>query len=372
MRSAPFRASRQAKRLAILACGIVLVAPAQKKKDVTQTLQLPRDLPSTVEGDPRRFTFYVTPLTGKGLLTKQVHEALTALSHEAGGATILKIRAFAAGSGDVRRVRDLVSEFYSDRRQPLPTLSLVQSGGLPMEGAQVVLEATAAGKKDVNPNGLVLIAAQTVTSPDPLDPVAPLAAKSIDAMKTALRAAGSEAADVVKVTCFLSSLTGLDDTRKLVASEFHAVAANFVQTQRSTGRALAACEGTARLRRDAGGSVVFLNPEGLPKEAGQSQVALVGAHSVVLSASQVSFGMELKDARLALERLQKLLEPAGASAKQAVFASYFVLGTGIADQIRRVRGDFFSTDRPPAVSLVLMEGLPSLDAGFAVDVVAAK
>ena len=105
-----------------------------------------------------------------------MRDALKALSHETGGNTVLRIRAFVAGSGDPRRVRDLVSETFTDRKQPLPALSLIQAGGLPLEGAQVVLEAIAAGRKDVNPNGLVFVPAPVVTSENPLDPVAPLAA----------------------------------------------------------------------------------------------------------------------------------------------------------------------------------------------------
>src|SRR5258708_4816071 len=126
--------------LAIFACGILLTAGAaaqKKKKEVTQTLQLPKDLPNTTTGDTRRLTFHVSPLSAKGLLSAQVRDALRALLHETGGSTVLRIRAFVAGSGDQRRVRDLVSEAFTDRKQPLPTLSLVQSGGLPMEGAQV-------------------------------------------------------------------------------------------------------------------------------------------------------------------------------------------------------------------------------------------
>ena len=38
------------------------------------------------------------------------------------------------------------SEVFTERRQPLPALSLIQSGGLPLEGAQVVLEAIAREK----------------------------------------------------------------------------------------------------------------------------------------------------------------------------------------------------------------------------------
>lgn len=134
----------------------VSAAPAQKKnkEEQTQVLQVPRELPFAVTGDPRRFTFHVTPLSAKGLLSQQIRDALKALDRGTGSDTILKIRAFTAGSGDLRRVRDLVSEIFTERKQPLPALSLVQSGGLPLEGAQVVLESISTTKKEVNPNGL--------------------------------------------------------------------------------------------------------------------------------------------------------------------------------------------------------------------------
>ena len=41
----------------------------------------------------------------------------------------------------------------------------------------------------------------------------------------------------------------------------------------------------------------------------------------------------------------------------------------LADKVRKLRSGFFAS---PASSLVLVEGLPSMDAGFAVDVVAVK
>ena len=91
--------ARKGLELLALACGLTLLAFPQKK-DETQILQLPRELPSVVEADPRRLTFLVTPLSAKGLLSKQVRDALSALSREAKGDQILKIRAFVAGSGD--------------------------------------------------------------------------------------------------------------------------------------------------------------------------------------------------------------------------------------------------------------------------------
>src|SRR6202163_3031224 len=124
--------------LAAPACGLVLTAwPAEQKKkkkeELTQTLQLPKELPGAVMGETRRLTFHVTPLSAKGLLSAQVREALKALLRESGGNQVLKIRAFVAGSGDLRRVRDLVSEVFADHKQPLPVLSLIRAGGLPLE-----------------------------------------------------------------------------------------------------------------------------------------------------------------------------------------------------------------------------------------------
>ena len=45
----------------------------------------------------------------------------------------------------------------------LPSVSVVQGGDCP-HGAQVVLEAVSAGKKEVNPGGLIFIEAQPFTA----------------------------------------------------------------------------------------------------------------------------------------------------------------------------------------------------------------
>lgn len=361
--------------LVAVACGLAIAAgPAEQKKkkkeEETQTLQLPKELPNAVVGDTRRLTFHVTPLSSKGLLSQQIRDALKALGHETGSSPVLKIRAFVAGSGDLRRVRDLVSEVFTDRRQPLPALSLIRSGGLPLEGAQVVLEAIAAGKKEINPHGLAFLSAQAAVSENPLDPVAPLAAQSLAGLRQAGKAAGSEPADVLRVTCFLSSLDNLAATRKLVEAEYPRASLDYVQTQRVPFRALAACEAVARLRSNPGARLRLMNAG--TGEPGESQIALVGAPRVLLTGAQVSFGFEEQDARLAFGRLQKVLEQGGASARDVAVANYYPLSHGIADQVRKVRSGFFDAAHPPAGALLVFEGLPSMDAGFAVDVVAVK
>jgi enamine deaminase RidA (YjgF/YER057c/UK114 family) len=362
-----------------LVVAVAAAAASEKKKskkdkeEQTQVLQLPKDLPGTVTGNTRRLAFHVTPLSPRGLLSPQIREALKSLSHQCGGETVLKIRAFVAGSGDVRRVRDLVSEYFTDHKQPLPTLTLIRAGGLPMEGAQVVMEAIASARKDVNPHGLAFIAAQSATAPDPLAPVAPLAANSLAGLKEAVRAAGAAPEDVLRVTCFLSSLDRLDATRTLAAATYPKAVLDFVQTQRAPNHALAACEGVARLAADpAGGPVRMLNPDGRDPLTGDSQIALVNAPEVVLSGAQASFGYQERDARLAFERLQKELQQAGSSTQKVVFAHVYPLAQAIGEQVRRISPEFFDRAHPPAGSMVVFEGLPSMDAGFAVDVVAVK
>jgi enamine deaminase RidA (YjgF/YER057c/UK114 family) len=360
------RMNRKRWALAALACGLVFHAgwaSQKKKKEVTQTLQLPKDLPSTVIGEPRRLAFHVTPLSAKGLLSAQVRDALKALARETGGNTVLRIRAFVAGSGDLRRVRDLVSETFTDRKQPLPVLTLVQSGGLPLEGAQVVLEAVSAAKKDVNPEGLIVLPAPIATSENPLDPVLPLATKSLSDLKANLHAAGAEPADVLRVTCFLSSLDNLAATRKLVDADYPRAALNFVQTQRAPVRAVAACEAVARLDRDPGQRLRFVPSESEPK------AVLIAAPRVVLTGAQVSYGYQEADSRLAFERLQKSLEAAGVSKSDTAFTQYYALADPLAAQIRQLGPTFFG---PTASSILLFEGLPSMQAGFAADVIAVK
>ena len=196
---------------------VLLAGPQRKKKEEqTQTLQLPKELPGAVVGETRRLTFHVTPLSAKGLLSQQIRDALKAVAHEAGNETVLHIRAFAAGSGDLRRVRDLVSEFFTEHHQPLPSLSLIQSGGLPLEGAQVVFEFTASGRKEVHPFGLVFLSPQPAYADNPLDPIPPLTTKALDRAAADLKASGSEPADVVRVSCFFSSLENLAASRQQV------------------------------------------------------------------------------------------------------------------------------------------------------------
>jgi enamine deaminase RidA (YjgF/YER057c/UK114 family) len=347
----------------------------KKKSDeeaTTQVLQLPKDPPSAVTVETARISFSVSPLSARGLLSQQVRDALKALSHSAGSSSVVKLRAFVAGSGDMRRVQAIVSETFTDRHQPLPALSVVQVGGLPIEGAQVVLEATLAGKKDLNPNGLVFIAGQQASSPKPLEPVAPLVEKALAGLRVALRGAGSQPEDVLRGTCFLSSLDGFGKVRDLVESEYRGAAWDFVQIQRAPFNSVAECELVARARVKIGKPLELVNPDGLPKSPHYSQIALVGAPRVAITGTQVAFGSQDADVRLAFGRLERELAAVGSSIKDVAWSSIYPLSGSIADEVRKIRFEFYDPARPPASTLLPFEGLPSMDASFAVDAVAVS
>jgi hypothetical protein len=54
------------------------------------------------------------------------------------------------------------------------------------------------------------------------------------------------------------------------------------------------------------------------------------------------------------------------------FTSLYPLSSRISEQLRKIRGEFYNGARPPAGTILPFQGLPSMDAGFAVDVVAVK
>jgi enamine deaminase RidA (YjgF/YER057c/UK114 family) len=344
---------------------IPVVAPENKQKkkkdvDATQTLPPAKELPSSVTADTDRLAFGVSPLIGKGLLSQQTKEALKALLRTNHG-TIVKLRAFVAGSGDLRRVGELVGEAFTEKHMPLPVLSVVQVGALPMEGAQVVLESVEVDKKVVNPQGVAFLAGQNAAS----------VAQSLARLKIALRGGGMESEDVLRVTCFVSSLEEQRDTHQLMTAAFPGAVLNYVQMQREPVMPAAECEAVARLRASITGRVSFLNPADLDKSPNYSQLALVKSPKLVITGTQLAFGSQEGDIKLAFDRLQRVLSSSNARFDQVVMSHTYVTSTAIIPRVRTVRAGYYNNTTPPASTLLPFEGLPSLDASFGVDVIAA-
>jgi len=302
--------------------------PKKEKEPETQTLPLPPEPPAAVIAETEKLAFHVSPLSTKGLLTEQVHDALKALDRANGGATFVKLRAFVAGTGDMRRVATIVAEELSGKKMPLPAVTTVQVGALPVEGAQVVIESISAGKKTVNPNGLAFFSAQHV-------PELTAAAKARDAV-------------TVQVTCFVGDLTQVASARAAVASAFPGAAANFVQLTRLAVEPGISCEGVGRL----------LQP-------GRSPARLV------FTGAQLAFGEKEQDLRLAYNRLGRALGSMKAAYGDALVMSVYSLNRSIADKAVALAPEFLGHSVRPAGSTEIVEGLPSLDATVAIEVVAA-
>ncbi len=342
--------------ITLFTCSLLCFAKKKKtEEELTQVLALPKDPPSAVVADVPRLVFHVSPLSGKGLLSQQTRDALKSLLQQTKGAQIVKLRAFVAGSGDLRRVQTIVSEVLTEKKMNLPALSVVQVGGLPLAGAQVVLESIATDRRVRNEHGLGIVSGQPSTMKDVLGPLKKMTEK-----------AGLSASSVRRVTCFLSDLDNVATLRGQAQAAFPTAALDFVQLQRSTLEDFAECEAVAALSTAPSKAVSFFEPE-----AGKySQVAMIGPGKVALTGTQVGYRFQDEDVRLAFGRLGKALESVGGSFKNVAMTHVYPLNRGTADRIRKIRFEFCDPAMPPASTLLLFEGLPGLDAAFAIDVIA--
>lgn len=344
--------------------------PKKSEIEVTQTLELAPDPPASVTVETAKLEFLVSPLSSKGLLSQQVKDGLKFLRSKAGSRPIVKIRAFVAGTGDQRRVPAIVSEVFDDKKQPLPAVSTIQVGLLPMEGAQILMEAVILAKKPVNPNGVAFLSGMGGVGTESPEKTLPMLEKAIADLTRATRAAGSEPADVTRVTCLLSGLEQIGEVQRKMAAAFPSAVLTAVQAQRLHDRALAECEAVVRLRTKPAADLVMLNPPEMNPSPMYSKGALIGAEKIILTGTQLAFNEEDKDVHLAFQRMAKVLEAAHSSMKRVAFSSLYCLTNPVTAKIRAVRFDYYDKARPPASTLLLYEGLPSIDASFAIELVA--
>jgi enamine deaminase RidA (YjgF/YER057c/UK114 family) len=339
--------------LCLLLAGVLFAQKHKGKKEdeepPPQALAVIPDPPEAVVTDSGRLSFQVSPLSAKGLLSQQVHDALKALIRLNHGAAIVKLRAFVAGSGDLRRIKDIVAEDFSEKKLALPAVSTIQAGALPLTGAQVVIEAASSEKKIVNPNGVAFISAGESTNP----------ADAVAQLQSSANGVGVKAPDVLRVTCFLSSLDDEQSTRSAIAAVFPSAAANFVQMQRLGLEPKVLCEAVARLAAAPSAPLVLGNG-----------TALVNTPKLVLTATQLVFRDQDSDFRLAYQRLVKTMAPLGATAKDVFWSGTYALTRPNAAQLDSIQWEFLDRAHPPAHTALQIEGLPSTDATAAVEFMA--
>lgn len=335
----------------LLACGLWAQKRKNKKDEEPPTQVLPPlpEPPEAVVAETGRLSFQVSPLSAKGLLSQQVRDALKALMRDNHGVPIVKLRAFVAGSGDLRRVQTIVTEELTDRKQALPAVSTIQVGALPMVGAQVVLESVSVEKKAVNPGGLVFFSASDAAD----------ATTAVAQLQKAVSAASVKPVNILRVTCFLSSLDGGAAVGAALAANFPNAGADLLQMQRLGLQPQIACEAIGRLDS--------------PPPASQTgtQFAVAVAPKLVFTETQLIFRDQDSDIRLAFQRLGKAMEPLGATYKDVIWSGVYPLTRPLAVKIDALRFDFFDRARPPAGTMLLFEGLPSIDATAAIELVAA-
>lgn len=347
--------SRYVRRALLPFCAaLLLVAPltlAKKKKpEQTQTLPPPKDLPLAVAADTSRLSFRVSPLSAKGLLSAQVREALRALLRDNRSATIVKLRAFVAGTGDLRRVPILVGEIFTDKHQPLPAVTVVQAGALPLDGAQVLIESTAIEKRTVNPEGLGFFAGETGADVH----------EAVEKLRDSMRNAGADAAGVLRVSCFVSSLEEERSAAAEMASAFPGSASAFVQMQRGPVIPKARCEGVARLNRAPAGASE-LRPD----------AALVNSPHLVLSGAQLAFGAEPKDLQLAFERLRRTLGQMQSGFSRVLLVEGYVTNPAMRQHLQASAAAELRRKNLPW-SILPFEALPSIDASAAIELIATE
>ena len=342
--------------LCVLLLASALTLDAQKRKGKKKQDEEPRpqvlavlpDPPDAITAESARIVYQVSPLSDKGLLSQQVRDALKALERQLKGASFVKLRAFVAGSGDLRRVKEIVSEELTERKQPLPVVSTIQVGALPMIGAQVVIEATAMDRKVMNP-GLAFFSGTSAKNPG----------DSIDQLQQAVQKAGVKPTDVLRVTCFLSALDQMLAARTGAAA-FPAAAVNFVQMQRLGIEPQVACEAVGRLGVTPPAPVTVTNG-----------TALVNG-KMAITETQLAFRNQDDDYRLAFQRLIKTLGGQSASIKDVFWSGTYSLTRPTANKVETIRWEVLDRTHPPAGTSLLFEGLPSTDATAAIELMAIR
>jgi enamine deaminase RidA (YjgF/YER057c/UK114 family) len=338
--------------LALLCClaaaGTSLPGGQKRKNEEpkSQVQPLPPQPPMALKADAGTLDFHLSPLLKAGGLAAQIRQSLNDLIRDTRGETIVKLRAFVAGAGDARRVQAEVVTLFTERRLPLPVLSVVQVGALGQEAAKVVIEAVVSTRRQTNPNGLAFFAGQGGNS----------FGQALGNLQKSVKDAGVAPDAVLVATCFTARLEDLNASHNQARAAFPHANVNLVQALRDPASEAAACEGIAQLAKAPETPLLLL-------ESGRA--ALVAPRPLVFTGLQLSFGSYLDDAHEAFVRLERAataLDPVQAP----VHVNVFSLDPAGGSALRK------TTAVPPSTFTVqTVEGLPSIDATAGIEAILA-
>ncbi len=333
----------------LLALALTVSASQRHKNQEpkAQVLPLPPELPRALLADTATLDFHISPLLKAGGLSAQIRQSLTDLIRDTHGETILKLRAFVAGAGDARRVHAQTADIFTDKKLPLPALTILQVGALGEQGAQVVIEAVVSTHKTVNPNGLAFFAGQNGASFE----------QALQQLRDSVSAAAVAPEHVLTSTCFVSQIAGYEAARAAIQSAFPNTAINVVQAVREPASDASMCEAVGQLSEPpAAGPVVLLR---------KSRATLVNSRQLIFTGLQLSFGSFLDDAHEAFVRLRRTaaaLQPVAAP----VEVNAFTLDAYASSALRKT-----ASFPPSAFTVQTVEGLPAIDASGGIEAVLA-
>jgi enamine deaminase RidA (YjgF/YER057c/UK114 family) len=346
------RCRRHLVLLIVLFQASTLALAAQRNKKSTeepktQVLPLPPDLPMALAAETATLDFHISPLLRTGGLSAQIRQSLNELMRDTKGETIIKLRAFVAGAGDARRVQAEAAELFTEKKLPLPTLTVLQVGALETEPAQVVIEAVVATRRIVNPSGLAFFSGQTGKT----------YVQAVERLQESAQLAAVEPGRILRSTCFTSRIEEAAALRAALHTKFPEAAINIVQPLRDAATESTLCEAIGQLTRAREeGPVVLLK---------NARATLVNAPKLVFTGLQLTFGNFLDDAQEAVVRLQR-----AASALQPVEApvevNAFALDAYAGSAVRKMTAVPLST-----FTVQNVEGLPSIDATAGIEAILA-
>jgi enamine deaminase RidA (YjgF/YER057c/UK114 family) len=323
---------------------------AQKHKNQepkTQVLPLPPELPKALLAETNTLDFHISPLLKTGGLAAQIRQSLNDLIRDTRGETIVKLRAFVAGAGDARRVQAATADIFTEKKLPLPALTVLQVGALGEQAAQVVIEAVVSTHKTVNPNGLAFFSGQHGASFE----------QALQQLRDSVSTARVAPDRVLTCTCFTSQISDYEAARSSIRAAFPNTAINVVQAVRDPPNDASMCEAVGQLAEaPAAGPVVLLKT---------SRTTLVNSQQLIFTGLQLSFGSFLDDAHEAFLRLQRTasaLRPVAAP----VEVNAFSLDAYASSALRK------TTSFPPSsFTAQTVEGLPAIDASGGLEAILA-
>ncbi len=337
--------------LLLIVCALFgLTMPAaqtrKNKEPKPQILPLPPEPPMAIAGDTNALDFHISPLLKIGGLSAQIRQSLNDLIRDTHGETILKLRAFVAGTGDARRVQADVAEIFTERKLPLPVLTILQVGALGEERAEVVIEAVVSTPRIVNPNGLAFFFGQH----------GPTLAEALRHLKQSTAETGVASDRVLTCTCFTSRIDDFEASSRAVRALFSNAAVNIVQAVRDPANDASMCEATAQLGAPPPGPVVHVP---------SANASLVNSPRLVFTGLQLSFGDYLDDGHQAFARLKRRAA-AIAPVETPVIVNAFTLEPSASAALRKT-----NSLAPGTFSIQTVEGLPAIDASGGIEAILA-